>query len=167
VSILSNDHSSAYQLNVPHTYRSIQKDLGQGLLNANGLSSNKDLLKQNGNNSHSRMKVHLTSPFPVAAHSKGSPQLIKHETSAADLADGGASMLSANEWVEIMNYQQELDQEKIKKEREAKTQKQLLNKHSLEQQLQAKKQRLLKEREDQKQLELMVMQTLKDKDLKD
>ncbi len=32
----------------------------------------------------------------------------------------GASMLSHNEWVEVINYQKELDEEKMQREKEAK-----------------------------------------------
>ena len=70
---------------------------------------------------------------------------------------------SANEWHEVLNYQRELDEEKIIKEKEAKVKKIHHNKQNLEQQLAEKKQRMLREKEDQKQFELMLLQKGKER----
>jgi hypothetical protein len=76
-------------------------------------------------------------------------------------------VLENNEWVEVINYQRELDEEKIQKEKLDKDRQKIQVKISLEQQLADKKARLQKEREAQKQFELSLLQDIKDKELLD
>ena len=58
-----------------------------------------------------------------------------------DLGIDGASMLSENEWVEIINYQREKDEEKIRKEREQREEQKRRMKQELENQLNDKRAR--------------------------
>jgi len=51
----------------------------------------------------------------------------------------GASMLSQNEWVEVINYQREIDEEKIQKEKQVKERLKQQNRISLEKQLEEKR----------------------------
>jgi hypothetical protein len=93
-------------------------------------------------------------------------QLMTSPPKKDDLIDG-ASMLSQNEWVEVINYQRELDEEKMQREKEAKERVKQLNRHSLEQQLADKRQRALQEKEAQKHLEQQIIQTMKEKEFQD
>jgi hypothetical protein len=51
-------------------------------------------------------------------------------------------MLSQNEWVEVINYQREIDEEKIQKEKEIRDRLKVQNRVSLEKQLEEKRQRI-------------------------
>lgn len=65
-----------------------------------------------------------------------------------ELADiDGASMLSENEWAEIINYQRELDEEKMRKEREQREAQKRRVRGDLEQQLKEKRERVIQEKE--------------------
>lgn len=66
--------------------------------------------------------------------------------------------MSVNEWAEVLNYHRERDEEKIKKEKEAAELKKQLNRLSLDKQLREKRERMFKEKEAQKQIELMLLQ---------
>lgn len=59
----------------------------------------------------------------------------------------GASMLSENEWAEIINYQRELDEEKMRKEKEKREEQKRKIKQDLEEQLQDKRARMQQEKE--------------------
>ena len=45
-------------------------------------------------------------------------QQVNKRKELVDLGIDGASMLSENEWAEVINYQREMDEEKLRKERE-------------------------------------------------
>ena len=53
----------------------------------------------------------------------------------------GASMLSVNEWAEVINYQREMDEEKLRKEREQRDEQKRRMKQELETQLNEKRDR--------------------------
>ena len=71
----------------------------------------------------------------------------------AELIDG-ASVLSENEWVEIARYQREVDEEQIRKERETRNNQKKIIKNTLEQQLEEKKNKQLREKQDKINYEL-------------
>lgn len=81
----------------------------------------------------------------------------------AELIDG-ASLLSENEWVEVAKYQRELDEEKIRKERDQRNQQKLFIKNTLEQQLQEKKNIQDRQREEKRLFEEQLMKNLKQKE---
>ena len=82
-----------------------------------------------------------------------SPLKKQPKPEVADLIDG-ASLLSENEWVEIARYQREVDEEQIRKEKEARNNQKILIKNTLEQQLQEKKNKQFKEKQDKINYEL-------------
>lgn len=106
----------------------------------------------------------VTSPVKPTPAIDIQKHLAKEE--AADLIDG-ASLLSANEWVEVAYYQKELDEQKIREEKELRNKQKQQNRLSLERQLFEKKQRSLQEKEAQKQFELMLLQNMKDREQQD
>ncbi|TNV73533.1 hypothetical protein FGO68_gene7798 [Halteria grandinella] len=79
----------------------------------------------------------------------------------------GASMLSQNEWVEVINYQREIDEEKIQREKQVKEKLKQQNRISLEKQLEEKRQRQQNEKDQQRQLEMQLLQNIRDKELMD
>lgn len=83
----------------------------------------------------------------------GSPLKKQPKPEVAELIDG-ASLLSENEWVEIARYQREVDEEQIRKEREARNNQKMMIKNTLEQQLQEKKNKQMKEKQEQINYEL-------------
>lgn len=62
---------------------------------------------------------------------EGSPLKKLPKPEVAELIDG-ASVLSENEWVEIARYKQEVDEEQIRKEREARNNQKMFMKNTLE-----------------------------------
>ncbi len=73
-------------------------------------------------------------------------------------------MLSENEWAEIINYQRELDEEKIRKEHEKRDEQKRKMKQELEAQLNDKRTRQQKEREAKLNFEAQLMATIKEKE---
>ncbi len=84
---------------------------------------------------------------------------VQHSPPAQDRV----SNVSVKEWAEIQNYQRELDEEKIKKEREAAENKKQIHRFNLDVQLREKRDRLVKEKEAQRRLEQMLIQYGRDR----
>ena len=80
------------------------------------------------------------------------------------MIDGGASMLSENEWVEIVRFKQEMDEEQMQKERDRRNHQKLVMKNTLEQQLLEKKNRLMQEKEDKVNYEMQQARNMKVKE---
>ena len=82
----------------------------------------------------------------------------------AELIDEGASLLSENEWVEIVRFKQEMDEEQMQRERDKRTQQKLIMKNTLEQQLLEKTHRQMLENQEKVNYEQQLAKNMKVKE---
>lgn len=82
----------------------------------------------------------------------------------AELIDEGASLLSENEWVEIVRFKQEMDEEQMQRERDKRNQQKLIMKNTLEQQLLEKKNRQMLEKQEKVNYEQQLAKNMKAKE---
>jgi hypothetical protein len=101
------------------------------------------------------------SPTPPAAVEDNPKKQVKPEV--AELIDG-ASLLSENEWVEIVRFKQEMDEEQMQRERDKRNQQKLIMKNTLEQQLLEKKNRQMLEKQEKANYEQQLAKNMKAKE---